>query len=100
MCLNNCALGSLYTLQHIIKNDEIRLLLSGWIYKCGSIFLLQGHFCYSYRTSFGKKYDHFSLLCKQMDIYLRKLLERLPQRRNLLLNPILVYVMYIARDEF
>ena len=23
-------------------------------------------------TSFGKKYDHFSLLCKQMDIYLRK----------------------------
>ena len=27
---------------------------------------------YSYPTSFGKKYDHFSLLCKQMDIYLRK----------------------------
>ena len=27
---------------------------------------------YSYQTSFGQKYDHFSLLCKQMDIYLRK----------------------------
>ena len=27
---------------------------------------------YSYLTSFGQKYDHFSLLCKQMDIYLRK----------------------------
>ena len=28
---------------------------------------------YSYQTSFGKKKkDHFSLLCKQMDIYLRK----------------------------
>ena len=27
---------------------------------------------YSCPTSFGKKYDHFSLLCKQMDIYLRK----------------------------
>ena len=28
---------------------------------------------YACRTSFGQKYDHFSLLCKQMDIYLRKL---------------------------
>ena len=27
---------------------------------------------YSFPTSFGKKYYHFSLLCKQMDIYLRK----------------------------
>ena len=27
---------------------------------------------YSYQTSFGQKYDYFSLLCKQMDIYLRK----------------------------
>ena len=27
---------------------------------------------YSYQTRFGKKYDHFSLLCKQMDIYVRK----------------------------
>ena len=27
---------------------------------------------YSYQTSFGKKYDYFSLLCKQMDIYLKK----------------------------
>ena len=27
---------------------------------------------YSYQKSFGQKYDHFSLLCKQMDIYLRK----------------------------
>ena len=27
---------------------------------------------YSYQTSFGQKYDHFSLLCKQMDIYLIK----------------------------
>ena len=27
---------------------------------------------FSYQTSFGQKYDHFSLLCKQMDIYLRK----------------------------
>ena len=27
---------------------------------------------YWYQTSFDQKYDHFSLLCKQMDIYLRK----------------------------
>ena len=27
---------------------------------------------YSYRTSFGKKYGHFNLLCKQIDVYLRK----------------------------
>ena len=27
---------------------------------------------YSCPTSFGQKYYHFSLLCKQMDIYLRK----------------------------
>ena len=27
---------------------------------------------YWYQTSFGQKYDHFSLLCKQMDSSLRK----------------------------
>ena len=27
---------------------------------------------YSCPTSFDKKYDHLSLLCKQMDIYVRK----------------------------
>ena len=27
---------------------------------------------YIYQTSFSQKYHHFSLLCKQMDIYLRK----------------------------
>ena len=27
---------------------------------------------YLYQTSFGQKYDHFSLLCKQMDISLKK----------------------------
>ena len=27
---------------------------------------------YSYQTTFGQKYDHFSLLSKQIDTYLRK----------------------------
>ena len=27
---------------------------------------------YSYQTSFGKKYDHFSLLCKQRDDFVGK----------------------------
>ena len=27
---------------------------------------------YSCPTSFGQKYDHFNLLCKQLDIYVRK----------------------------
>ena len=27
---------------------------------------------FEYQNSFDQKYDHFSLLCKQMDIYLRK----------------------------
>ena len=35
-------------------------------------FKIRNHQIYSYQTSFGQKYDHFSLLCKQMDIYLRK----------------------------
>ena len=39
-----------------------------------TIYLFIYLFIYSNPTSFGKKkkYDHFSFLCKQMDIYLRK----------------------------
>ena len=36
------------------------------------LYILDVFELYSCPTSFGKKYDHFSLLCKQMDIYLRK----------------------------
>ena len=47
---------------------------------------------HSYPTSFGKKYDHFSLLCKQMVIIEEKctLLGRLAQRPHFWPNPILV----------
>ena len=57
---------------------------------------------YSYQTSFGKKHDHFSLLCKQMEFIQEKctLSERLPQCRHFWPSPILVCVTYIARDEF
>ena len=53
------------------------------------------------RVYFGQKYDPFSLLCKQMDIYLKcTALERLPQCQYFWPNPILVIVMYIACNKF
>ena len=61
---------------------------------------------YWYQTSFDKKYDHFSLLCKQMDIYLRKvyIVRKVTSAPTFLpfayMLDILVCVMYIACDEF
>ena len=59
-------------------------------------------FMNSYQTSFGKKYDNFSLLCKQMDIYLRKvyIVRKVSSVPTFWLNLILVCVTHIARYEF
>ena len=73
-----------------------------WLLWCCSSHISFNGASYSYPTSFGKKYDHFSLSCNQMDISLRKctLLERLPQRRHFWPNPIIVCMTYISCDEF
>ena len=56
---------------------------------------------HSHLTSFGKKYGHFSFLCKQMNIFLRNVysFRKVTSVLTFWFNPILVHVTYIAHDE-
>ena len=68
--------------------------------RSGFVFLFSlSSFVHSCSTSFGQKYDLFSLLGKQMDIFLG-ILYTVRKVSTFWPNPILVCVIYIARDEF
>ena len=75
---------------YILKDHELH---SSSIQKCS---------LYSCPTRFGQTYDYFSLLCKQMDIYLRKvyIVRKVTHYLNAETHIILVCVTYIACNKF